>query len=163
MRLMVQSLLEDRFKLNAHREQRSIAHLDVVRARDDRRLGPNLRVLERSEDCYSEEVRAKRPTPVSGTLAIAGGCGSSSPLIASLARLTGQIVIDKTNIKFLDFMLFLPTDLAVQEATPAGARPLLDQGAVFDAVRDQLGLKLDSTRAPIEMLVITAIEQPTPN
>ena len=163
MRLMVQSLLEDRFKLNAHREQRGIPHLDVVRA-EGGRLGPNLRVLDRSEDCYSEEVRTKRPKPptvVTGP--VAGGCGSSSPLTASLARLTGQIVIDKTNIRFLDFMLFVPGDPDVPLPTAADARTLPDQRAVFESVRDQLGLKLEPTRAPLDMLVITAIEQPTPN
>ena len=41
--------------------------------------------------------------------------------------------------------------------------PASDQGGVRDAVREQLGLKLEPTRAPVDLLVITSIERPTAN
>ena len=60
-------------------------------------------------------------------------------------------------------MLFLPADQPVPGPTLTGAGPLPDQGALFDAVRDQLGLKLEPTRVAIDMVVITSIVRPMPN
>ena len=72
----------------------------------------------------------------------------------NLAGATGRNVIDKTGLAGgYDFELdFIPG----QSADTVGA-------SLFTAIQEQLGLKLDSQRAPVEVLVIDRLERPTPD
>ena len=81
--------------------------------------------------------------------------------MSELARwLTGQTqraVIDRTGLSGAwDFELtFAPADVAASAAA--------DTPALFTALQEQLGLKLEATRAPAEVLVVDRIERPTPD
>jgi len=70
---------------------------------------------------------------------------------------TGRTVIDRTGLAGAwDFELtFAPADVA--------ASADVDTPSLFTALQEQLGLKLDATRGPAEVLIVDRIEQPTPD
>jgi uncharacterized protein (TIGR03435 family) len=163
LHLMTQSLLEDRFGLVAKWEERPLPHLEVVRAREDGQLEPNIQALELREQCADPEVRARMPPPGGGGQ---GGCGpAATGLMRMISELTGQIVVDKSGLKIVAYRIFsLPGGLtSMNQRMPPAAKPRADVDAVRQAVNDQLGLKLQASRAPVRVLVITSIRRPTPN
>jgi uncharacterized protein (TIGR03435 family) len=90
-----------------------------------------------------------------------------SMLVTSLSRNLGRSIVDKTGLTGnYDFTLEWNPD----EGSPAQPRP--QDGAatapdsrpsIFTAVQEQLGLKLESTKAPVDVVVIDHIEKPTEN
>jgi uncharacterized protein (TIGR03435 family) len=92
--------------------------------------------------------------------------------VNALSQQLGRTVIDKTELKGLYDIKLLWTPDAVQGPgplgpPPAGAEPppLADPSGptVFTAVQEQLGLKLDSTKGPVEVIVIDSVQKPTEN
>ena len=163
LRLMTQSLLEDRFGMVARWEERPLPHLEIVRAREDGRLGPNIQALELREQCTDPEVRARMPPGGAGAQ---GGCGPvATGLMRMISELTGQIVVDKTGLKVVAYRIFsLPGGFTSRnQRIPPAAKPHADVDAVRQAVNDQLGLKLQASRAPVRVLVVASISRPTPN
>src|SRR5262249_20575158 len=82
-----------------------------------------------------------------------------------LGRVTNRQVTDRTGLAdTFDIDLRYQSDQAVAIG-PDGRGLVLDPGApsVFTAVQEQLGLKLESTRGPVEVLVIDRIERPKPD
>ena len=78
-------------------------------------------------------------------------------IVAALSNATGRIVVDRTNLLGnFDWKL---------EWTPAATigDTSIDRTSIFTAIQDQLGLKLESQREPLPVLVIDHIERPTPN
>jgi uncharacterized protein (TIGR03435 family) len=77
-----------------------------------------------------------------------------------LSRLTGRPVLDRTGLTGKwDFLLtYTPPDLL-----RAGELPRADSPDLFTALREQLGLKLESTTGPVEMFVIDRLEPPSEN
>ena len=77
----------------------------------------------------------------------------------------GREVVDRTNMSGeFDFELQFsppPTTGSVDAGVPVA--PLDDAASVFTALQEQLGLKLESTRGPVELLVIDSAEQPAEN
>ena len=165
----MESLLKDRFGMVASFEKRPVQHLEIVRAREDGRLGPNIQALENRDQCMDPEVRAKLPLlPQAGGVQYQG-CGPvTTTIIRSLALLTGQIVVDRTGLSFVMYRLFMPESVGAvstlgQRLPPRSRPPYPDQGNLRYVVQSQLGLKLQETRDPVEVLVITSINRPTPN
>jgi len=84
--------------------------------------------------------------------------------MAELARnLTGRVnrpVLDRTGLSGIhDFILrWTPENF---QAVAPDAGPSRDGTSIFTALQEQLGLKLDSQRGPVEFLVIDRVEQPT--
>ena len=180
MRLMVQSLLADRFRLKVHFETReaSVQALTLIQAG---KLGPKLRSHADGPPCGDYGAWQSTPGPLgvggatfppdcdSGTvinrpngMMLFGYRNATMDLIAgSLSRLEGlglgRPIIDKTDLKGrFDFTIeWLPDS---QAAPPDPIGP-----TVIQALRDQLGLQLKSTKAPIQVLVIDRIERPLPN
>ena len=162
-RMMLRALLAERFQLEVRTESRELPVYALVTARADRRLGPGLR--PRQDSC-EHPVRLpggpdlKGNTPLCGYLR--GGRGTLNfrgVPIASLFRpvaLGGldRIVIDQTRLPGL-------YDIDLVWAFDASASA--DAPSIFTAVQEQLGLKLEPTRAPLEVLVITHAERPTPD
>ena len=136
---MLQSLLEDRFKLKVHREtrQRRIYALTVVKN------GPKLHPSEGGGEGFFGR-RGRGP--------ITGRKASMAVLAATLSRLMGRKVIDRTGLSGVyDFTLeFAPPD-AIDSPLPA----------LVTALQEQLGLKLEATNGPVEVLVIDHAEKPT--
>jgi uncharacterized protein (TIGR03435 family) len=87
--------------------------------------------------------------------------------MAALARMlvvpAGRLVEDRTGLAGgFDFDLAFTMDGA---APPGAQAPAPDANApsIFTALEEQLGLKLEPTRAPVEVLVIDRVERPTAN
>ena len=81
-------------------------------------------------------------------------------LARMLAFFAGRPVVDRTNLAGgFDFDLRMPE----LETPPAGGNPTDAGGGLFAAVQEQLGLKLDPIRAPLEFIVIDSVEHPTEN
>jgi uncharacterized protein (TIGR03435 family) len=92
-----------------------------------------------------------------------GGSRSISDLAAVLANFVAdRMVIDRTGLTGnFDFELrWTPQNLQTATPDPAGGP---DAPSIFAALQEQLGLKLDAQRGPIEFLVIDSIEHPLPN
>jgi uncharacterized protein (TIGR03435 family) len=164
---MLRALLADRFKLVVHTEVREAPIYALVVARSDGRLGPQLR--RATIDCEAAEAAGQVvPPPKQGERGICdseiGGTivGRGQRLI-SLARMLSpsaeRPVVDRTGLTgAFDFDLEFPE----LNAGPGGHGGAGDAGGgVFTALREQLGLELESIRAPVEFVVIDRVERPT--
>jgi bla regulator protein blaR1 len=183
MRPMLQSLLAERFKLVVHNETREMPIYALVKARADGKLGPNLSPA--SIDCAAV-MRGRRgggppPAPPQPGQKVecgfmigpgrmnAGGMPLSN-LAQTLSPQVGRIVLDKTELAG-NYDLELTYSLeGLGSVFPGGGAPLLNGAPapvdpnspnLFTALQEQLGLKLDSQRGPVEVVVIDRVEQPT--
>jgi len=184
MQLMVRSLLADRFKLVVHRETREMPIYALVLAREDKRLGPQMK--ESTTDCTPGARRGAPPPappqpgerPPCGTRLAPGNLSSGGTLLSQLATTlsnsVGRTVVDKTGLTArYDFDLkWTPDGMAAGGGLgipggapgPGGPPPTDPNGpSLFAAVQEQLGLKLESQRGPVEVLVIDSVERPTEN
>jgi uncharacterized protein (TIGR03435 family) len=145
-RLMLLPLLTERFQLKMHMETRPGPVYELVAAKGGPKLKPSA-----NKDCYSGTSTGKSSK-------ITANCVP----IASLAKvLTGQLhrsVIDKT-------ALTGNYDLTLQW-TPDGAPVSTDADSapdIYTAVQEQLGLKLQPAKAPVEVLVVDHAAIPSEN
>jgi len=151
---MFQTLLTDRFKLRFHRETKELpAYVLTVD-----RSGAKLKLNESLEQF---EIPVKGPPGK-----MIGERVSMSHLSWILAQLLNRPVVDKTGLdRYYDFTLEwspeLPPGLAAADSreTP----PDRNGPTIFTALREQLGLKLDSQKGPVEVFVIDHVERPTSN
>jgi uncharacterized protein (TIGR03435 family) len=180
---MLRNLLAERFQLVAHREAREMPVYALALARSDAKLGPQLRPS--TTDCAalmaSLRGRGGPPAPPApgeripcgmrmfpGNLS--GGSASMTQLSNVLARFVSRTVIDRTGLTGnydLDLQWTpdqMPQGAGRGDAPPgAPALPPIDPNgpSIFTAVQEQLGLKLESTKAPTDVLVIDRVEHPT--
>jgi uncharacterized protein (TIGR03435 family) len=160
MRLMLRSLLVERFKLVARSEQREMPTYVLVLARSDKRFGPGLKKNE--DDCKSlvEQPRNVPPGAIRAT-----GCGSMATFVnTGASRQMGAPVIDATGlIGNFDWSYFYD---AAGSLLGRGIEPDVADLRVPQyptALQEQLGLKLEPRRAPIPVIVIDSVERPTPD
>jgi uncharacterized protein (TIGR03435 family) len=152
LQLMLRSLLADRFKLVVHKETREKPAFALVLARSDGKPGPALRKSE--VDCTPAN-RDKAPKGACGFRAGPGLITSRSATMEMLAAeliMTGRLVVDRTGLTGtyeLD-LRWTPDEFE------AGA-------ALVTALREQLGLKLEAIRAPVEVIVVDKAERPSAN
>jgi uncharacterized protein (TIGR03435 family) len=165
-KLMTQSLLRDRFKLVAHKELREMPVHALVRARPDGPLGPSLVRMDECSPAIVNELRrkmpAKYPTPGGGMMS---GCSSAGlDDLAVLLSLDGTPVIDATGLTE-SFYYTLRSQFRLPPAALPGRLHATDANlpALSTALEEQLGLRLQSRRAPVEVLVIDSVERPTPD
>jgi uncharacterized protein (TIGR03435 family) len=160
MLLMLQALLADRFKLVVHRDTREIP----VYALTIGKKGPRLQPSDPSE---GSAAVPRNPSHAGGTEPKSGHLifkNESMPDFAwALSRMAGigdRVVVDNTGLKGnYDFeLIFGRYDLP-----PAAADTRPDAPEVFTALQEQLGLKLESKKAPVEFLVVDHVEPPTQN
>jgi len=169
--LMLRRLLAERFKLRMHYETRELPVYALVIAGKDGKPGAGL--VRSTIDC--EAVRAARqagrtyegPMPANGAPPCAwtaeyktngpvtrfGGLPLSR-LSESLGQPDGRVVVDKTGLTGnYEFTLRYTDQPAPSDDTPS----------LFTALQEQLGLRLVPDRAPLQVVVIDAIERPTEN
>jgi uncharacterized protein (TIGR03435 family) len=164
MRLMVQSLLADRFKLKVNRQIKELPVYALVVAKN----GPKLTLTPQGPP--------RDPDIAGGRGQFTGTAVPMSALAYSLAQLPeigGRVVLDQTALKGnYDFSLQWSPDTTPafsgggpgDTARPAGAPPS-DSSApsLFTALQEQLGLRLESQKSPVDVFVIDHIEEPSPN
>ena len=165
LRLMMQSLLEDRFKLVARAEQRARQYRALVRARAGGALGPGLITIDECSATKVSELRRNAPEqyPMPGS-GLTSGC--TAPGLATfadgLAIALDVPVIDATGLTG-SFYYHLRTQF--QMFPPALRLPDNDSGlpALSTALDEQFGIRLESRRGPVEVLVIDSVQPPTDN
>jgi uncharacterized protein (TIGR03435 family) len=162
VRLMLQSFLEDRFHLALRKEQREMPIHEIVLARGDGRIGQRLVQVSSEDECRTAPPKLpQRPATGVGT-ATAGGCGPISQLSRAVFQAVQTAVVDKTGLTGTWYwnMYF---DASMLVGTPDSQRVNPDPNlpSFPTALEEQLGLKLRSTRGPVDVLVIDRVEHPT--
>ena len=165
LRAMLRNLLIDRFTLVTKREVRDVPVYALVFARSDRRLGPQISpsVL----DCGAQIAAARVPGTARGNVRQCGrniGPGSITTngvplgdLARALSVVVDRFVIDDTgSTERFDVTLTWTPD-----SPAAGAAVLTDEGSLFTALREQLGLRLQPRNAPVSVFVVESAERPT--
>ena len=169
LQAMMRSLLAERFHLVVHRETRDFPVYALQLARADRRLGPQLHAS--TADCAalaasgltqpSADGRPRCGVRANGGHMLAGGV--PLPQLASLlSTMVDRTVVDRTGLTGI-FDLELNWTLERAPQRPDATTPNPDAPSIFTALREQLGLKLESAKAPTDVLVIDRVERPTPN
>jgi uncharacterized protein (TIGR03435 family) len=153
---MVQTLLNDRFHLAAHREKHDLPVYILIVAKG----GPKLVAAKNDGSTIDSGTH-------NGIATIK--IGSSSRAITDLAeilpRYVGRVVVDQTGLKG-NFTVGLRFSAEDSSSSPGrGTNSSVDDRgpSVFMALREQLGLELKSGKAPVDVLVIDHVELPTEN
>jgi uncharacterized protein (TIGR03435 family) len=173
---MVRTLLADRFNLRVHHESRELPIYALILARADGKLGPQMRSTEGGCTAIVAERERGGPPPPPGAPfscglrrragAISGRERTMTQFVDMLGRLVGRVVVDRTGLMdSFDFDLSWTPELLAP--SPAGfPEPTQTDSSgpsIFTALQEQLGLKLESTRGPVEVLVVDSVAQPTPD
>jgi uncharacterized protein (TIGR03435 family) len=180
MQSLLQTLLEDRFKLKLHRETKELPVyvLTVVKG------GPKFQQSKEKSCTTFNWVRSSPPpgqstsihcgvveltnSQLNHTLEAAGvsitGVSRETPsLMTFLTRELDRLVFDKTGLKGL-FDFYLEWNRAATAAFLSSGTPDdFNNPSIFTALQNQLGLKLESEKGPVEILVIDHAEKPTEN
>ncbi|HEY4085145.1 MAG TPA: M56 and DUF3738 domain-containing protein [Bryobacteraceae bacterium] len=162
----LQDFLAERFHLAFHRETREVPVYALVLAKKDGALGPDL-VPSKPGDCVArdpskppgEAVPGQPPfcgNAAGGASQLSGTATTIDSLSRLLSRAAGRKVIDKTG---LTGTYNIRLKWAPPAATPAdGSGPSL-----FTVLPEQLGLKLEPQKTPMEVFVIDRAEKPSEN
>ena len=159
---MLRTLLADRFKLVAHTDRREQPAYDLVLARTDRRLGPGLTAA--TVDC-EEKTAVTAPSRcrlVEGSNRVEGDT-TIAWLASFLRTVAGRPVVDKTGLKG-SYHVTMTYDRGAPPPASGAAPPSFSAvPSIFTAVQEQLGMKLEPSRAFEELLVIDRLERPSEN
>ncbi len=170
---MLRTLLADRFHLATHRETREQPIYALVLARADGRLGPHMTPTTR--DCQALTTgRADQPPPNAGGQTLCGttmtpdsinaGARTLQQVAKELTGVLGRQVIDQTGLSGLfDLDLTFTAEIPDRPGTSPSPAANPDAPSIFAAVQEQLGLKLEARKGPVEVLVIDRVELPEEN
>jgi uncharacterized protein (TIGR03435 family) len=154
VRALLRSLLGERFALATHRETRQLPVYRLAVARSDRKLGS--RLVKSDLDCALALARGQVPDPCTrraGTGSILATAIPFKDFVRMLQSSVDRAITDDTG---LAGSYDLGLDWAAQSDDPS-------KPSLFTALEEQLGLKLESARGPVDVLVIDRIEHPTPD
>jgi uncharacterized protein (TIGR03435 family) len=168
-RLMLQALLEDRFQLKLHRETKESQVYALVAAKGGIHLPASSCIVAASAPPDPKVANICGGTTTS-LHSISGTGMSMAELGTALSNALQRPVIDKTG---LAGMFDVHVEWTADQSTPGFVAPGLPpapQGqadpnakSIFTAIQEQLGLKLESTKGPVEFLVIDRLERPSEN
>lgn len=185
LRLMMRSLLEDRFKLAIHKQDREVPVLALVLAKPGT-TGPHLLPHLSDQPCPKTEPTAEARETVSGGFPVAchgivilppsapgrirfGARDVTLSFIAddlsgSAVANLGRPLIDGTGLTgTFDFTLECTPELNGPLPSDETFRPDPSGPTFREALQEQLGLKLESQKGTIEVFVIDHVEHPTGN
>jgi uncharacterized protein (TIGR03435 family) len=154
LRRMLQTLLADRFKLTIHRETREIPALILTVGKN----GHKLQAVDKEGS----------PSFKTGKLKLTGEGATVGQLTEFLSRELRDAIIDRTGLTgwynyTLDINAYI-TEEIMKSAGADGGPPTEAASIIAQAVQAQLGLKLESRKAPVEMVVVDHAERvPTGN
>jgi uncharacterized protein (TIGR03435 family) len=166
MRLMLQSLLEERFQLVVRKEQREIPLYDLTLDRRDGRLGPGLVKMGSQDECETARKNQPRKPAPAGAITLRS-CSSIATVMKEISLVFLRApVVNRTGLDgTLSFSTyFAPTPDLLAPATDA-RREAIDPNlpSLFTALREDLGLRLNATRGMGDVVVVESIERPTEN
>jgi uncharacterized protein (TIGR03435 family) len=171
---MVRALLAERFHLETHSETRELPVYALVLGRADQKLGPRASVS--TVDCAASRAE-QRPALSPGEAPACGmrigpgqmllGGVPMSRFATVLAPFAQRLVIDRTGLTGAYNLQLSWTPQGPRLPPPDGAPPLPpvdpNGASLFTAIQEQLGLKLEPSRAPVEVVVIDRVERPSPD
>jgi uncharacterized protein (TIGR03435 family) len=174
---LLRALIEDRFSVKAHNERREGDVYVLTFARGDRKTGNGLRNVPDTCAAAMKEQTGGAPAPprkgpppcsFGGPPGKLIGTGVTMAMFSNvLSGNVGRLVVDRTELagSFDIELTFDPASAAnAPPGAPLGPTPTDDtKPSIFTALQEQLGLKLESTRGPIDVLVIDQAERPIPN
>ena len=162
-RRMLQSLLADRFKLKVHKEPKDLPSYALTIAKG------GLKMKQSSGECPPPSENSTSQTPCGGfrlfqRRQLSGEKVPVAELRDILSTLTGRTIIDKTGLKgVFDISLKWTPDEVLAVGAEAGAADGPSDGSLFSALQEQLGLRLESQKGSIQILVVDAAEKPSAN
>jgi uncharacterized protein (TIGR03435 family) len=149
---MMQKLLADRFQLTFHRETKEMPVYALVLAKN----GPKLRVSDKDQTT----IQGGRGQVTYQKCSMAFFAQNLSPRL-------GRTVLDRTGLKGeFDFTLEATIEDEIRKRVEAGEASASSEPVgptIFTALQEQLGLKLESTKGPVEILVIDRAQKPSGN
>ena len=180
---MVQHLLNERFSLRAHRETRELPVYVLNLARDDGRPGKQLTrtmvdcAVIRADRARKEggdagyllippkgerpacgEIQTARPGGPNGlTLTYRAEGRTMTELSSWLSQYVGRTVLDRTGL-----MGEFDVEVSFHPGGERAGAPV-EAVSIFTAIQEQLGLKLDSSKGPVDVMIIDSAEMPTPD
>ena len=179
--IMLQSLIVERFKLKFHRETREMLVYRMIVAKGGHKLqqskDENGNPLVTLPDSISAKTWGPGLPIIPGTAYSSDGeLGAGGTSLAKLARILTQTlkrkVIDETGIGGLyDVRLKWtssksqsnPLNISSSDNPGLSATGELGSTSIFTAIQEQLGLKLESDKGPVEFFVIDSVEKPSEN
>jgi uncharacterized protein (TIGR03435 family) len=161
---MILAILKDRFHFQAHLETKTLPVYDLVVAKGGAKFtGGN------GPDAVTAAALAKRNITVGGMVTyngeITAGAMPLSSLVSNLTNAVGRTVVDKTGLtgKYNFELKWNPEQGVQANADNGQADPENSAPSLFTALQEQLGLKLQSSKGPVETLVVDHVEMPTEN
>jgi uncharacterized protein (TIGR03435 family) len=170
-RLILRPLLADRFKLKVHTETKQLPVYELVLAKDGSKLKEGT-----PGDTYANGIKGPDGVSRGGMMRGPGQLTAQAVPMTNLANMLSQqlrrTVLDKTGLpgKY-DIELYWAPDQGADPMFkgPDGSLPKADAApdssgpSIFTALQEQLGLKLQSAKGPVETLVIDHVEMPSEN
>ncbi len=143
-KLLLQSLLAERFRLKVHWETRETSVYGLV--------------LDKNGPKFKESIETRKPSINTrkgpGRVSMTGGNEPISILASNLGNQLGRIVLDKTGLHGVyDWTLEWYPDMGEDSTRPS----------LFTALQEQMGLRLEAQKGPMEVLVIDSAEKPSEN
>jgi uncharacterized protein (TIGR03435 family) len=161
IRLMFQSLLEDRFNLKVHRETRDIPEYKLMIAKGKPKLqssrdGPMKLIIE-GRSFTQRTGTCDTSSWVEGLHTVCHAANMAT-IAGHFSNLLGAPIADQTGLKGTYDMNFLhiPEDRQLAPDAPPGP-------SLAAAIQEELGLKLKKTKGPVEVIVIDHLEKPSEN
>jgi uncharacterized protein (TIGR03435 family) len=168
--LMLQTVLADRFRMTAHWETKDLPAYTLVVSKNGLKLQ---RAKTDEKDCPEVSTRAAYCHMLVGGQGngIHGKTADMAELVMFVETWADRPVIDDTGFKELfdiDTQGWVP--MRPRTGPPPGTEPSAEDRAFADPARptlqqvlDKVGLRLESTRGPVQVLVIDHIERPSEN
>jgi len=166
---MLQALLKDRFKLQVHHDTKELPIYVLSVGKNGSKLQPS------AEKGCAPFDPANPPLPSAPGRSPSEMCGSIqlgrsrltakqsgvAALAMAFSQMLGRMVVDKTGLTGeYDASLTFDLDSVANSASPTDPS---DLPSIFTAVQEQLGLKLESAKGPVDVLVIDRAEKPSEN
>jgi len=177
MKPMIQALLNDRFHLSLHSETRELPVYELVAARDGIKLQTS-----KDGSCVTRSSVFGLPAPgqtppnfcgnmMMSPRSISGNGISMEQITAAISNALQRTVVDKTGLTgaFDVHVEWTPDQstpgLMAPGLAPVASEPSADalSGSIFTVIQKQLGLKLQSAKGPVKVLVIDHVERPSEN
>ncbi|MGA3241170.1 MAG: TIGR03435 family protein [Bryobacteraceae bacterium] len=155
MRIRLRALLAERFHLRIHLETREQPEYSLVMGNQGSKM--------------KEGDPAQPPAGISSNCGVMKGTRTRmANLCVALSRQLERPVLDHTNLTGIyDFEMTYALENGCGSRQPDGTAPAavspLELPSLFTAIQEQLGLKLESIKGPVELIVIDGAEKPDPN
>jgi uncharacterized protein (TIGR03435 family) len=155
-RQMLLKLLADRFQLRIRHEDRVRSMYALVVDKGGPKMKENNDLKSAPAPLIKFTARGRATAQIV----------SMAYLIRFLTSQVGQVVVDQTGLKgSYDFTLEWAPDpvLGARGGVPDASPPAQDSPSIFTALREQLGLGLESKKGPVDYIVVDHVERPSPN